>query len=238
MRLLMPNKINTTNSPGPWLGCRRRRRVCVKRSLVIIIIIIIPGGEFVLLLAGPGPGYGGQVVDRTHTVDGGVEFLQLLPDVVQLLGVRREVAGIRLAGFAAPFFALDQGKRESRVKLISSCKEAFQSSLVSTFFHHAWTQRCVRNSSTHAGLKNLALLWSNSLTRCFWIVQSKKKEKKEVLTWQKIELHTNNTLLYSNYWSSSLRFCCNCDTVFALHIIFAHCFHCTALCNVYCSVSH
>jgi len=64
----------------------------------------VPGGQLVLLLAGPGPGHGGQVVDRAHAVDGGVELLQLLPDVVKLLGVRGQVAGVRLASFTAPFF--------------------------------------------------------------------------------------------------------------------------------------
>lgn len=65
----------------------------------------IPGGELVLLLAGPGSSDGGQIVDRTHAVDGGVELLQLLPDVVQLLGVGSQVAGVCLTGFTAPFFA-------------------------------------------------------------------------------------------------------------------------------------
>ena len=73
-----------------------------------------PGGQLVLLFAGAGPGQGGQLVDRTHAVDGGVEFLQLLADVVELLGVGRQVAGVRLAGFAAPFFAWT----ETRIRII------------------------------------------------------------------------------------------------------------------------
>lgn len=82
-------------------GARTRRRRCrraVKRSLV-------PGGQLVLLFSGPGSSHGRQVVDRAHAVDGGVELLQLLPDVVELLGVWCQVTGVRLAGLAAPFIA-------------------------------------------------------------------------------------------------------------------------------------
>lgn len=67
--------------------------------------LAVPGGQLVLLFAGPGSGHGGQVVDGTHAVDGGVELLQLLPDVVELLRVWRQVAGVRLASLASPLFA-------------------------------------------------------------------------------------------------------------------------------------
>lgn len=33
---------------------------------------VLPGGELVLLLAGPRSSHGGEVVDRAHAVDGGV----------------------------------------------------------------------------------------------------------------------------------------------------------------------
>lgn len=66
--------------------------------------LALPGGQLVLLLAGAGPGHGRQLVDGAHPIDGGVELLQLLADAVQLLGVWRQVAGVRLAGFATAFF--------------------------------------------------------------------------------------------------------------------------------------
>lgn len=71
----------------------------------------LPGGQLVLLLAGSGSGHGGQVVDGAHAVDGGVELLQLLPDVVELLRVGRQVAGVRLACFASPFFTWTKHRR-------------------------------------------------------------------------------------------------------------------------------
>lgn len=64
----------------------------------------VPGGQLVLLLAGAGPGHGGQVVDRSHAVDGGVELLQLLANAVKLLGVGGQVAGVGFASFASSFF--------------------------------------------------------------------------------------------------------------------------------------
>lgn len=65
----------------------------------------VPGRQLVLLLARPGPGEGGEVVDGPHAVDGGVQLLQLLADVVQLLRVGSQVAGVCLAGLAPPLLA-------------------------------------------------------------------------------------------------------------------------------------
>lgn len=89
---------------------------------------LVPGGQLVLLLAGPGSGRGGQVVDGAHAVDGGVELLQLLADAAELHGVRRQVAGVRLTGFAPPFFAWVN-------KTFIYCKHEFMVSVSSRVQH-------------------------------------------------------------------------------------------------------
>lgn len=79
----------------------------------------VPGGQLVLLFAGPGSGHGGQVVDGAHAVDGGVELLQLLPDVVELLWVWRQVAGVCLASLASPLLAWTKDHRTANVKNVN-----------------------------------------------------------------------------------------------------------------------
>lgn len=73
----------------------------------------LPGRQLVLLLAGASSSHGGQLVDGAHPVDGGVELLQLLPDVVELLRIRREVAGVRLTSLTAPLFTWKRRRRHT-----------------------------------------------------------------------------------------------------------------------------
>lgn len=86
-----------------------RKLLCIRRLTAGGLLgsgrpSFLPGRQLVLLFAGASSGHGGQLVHGAHAVDGGVELLQLLPDAVQLLRVRREVAGVRLASLTPPLF--------------------------------------------------------------------------------------------------------------------------------------
>lgn len=102
----------TENSAAPSLCTHQQwnrqffetKLVDIKGGNIEWVSTTVPGGQLVLLLPRPRPGHSRELVDGTHAVDGGVELLQLLTDVVELLRVGCQVTGIRLTSFAASLF--------------------------------------------------------------------------------------------------------------------------------------